>query len=257
MIDFVSAFFLGVLQGLAEWLPISSQGQVMVVAIGLLNLSASEALRYAVWLHLGTLLSAIVYFRKELLGFLQLKDKKLLKWLLVATVFTAPTGALAYLFLKKTIELTQSSTLLLLIGALLLFTGWLLKVRKKAFSDGKLSFKNAVIVGLSQGLAVLPGVSRSGTTTSFLLLAGFKPEQAFKLSFLMSIPAVLAAELLFGLDEGFVIDPSAIVAILSAAVVGFLSMGWLIKVAKSVKFWKFCVVFGVFLIVLALVNLVV
>jgi len=252
--DWIVAIILGVLQGIAEWLPISSQGQVMAFSMALFNTPATEALKYAVWLHIGTLIAATIYFRKTIIEVLQLKDKKLLNWLIIATLSTEITAAPLYLFLKHTVSVSQASFVLLLIGILLIITGILQKKVKESTHNKKINTQNAIITGLAQGLAVLPGISRSGTTVAALLLQGFSAEKSFVLSFLMSIPAVLAAELIFGLDEGFALGPFAFLAMLIALVVGYITLEKLIEFAKKASFWKFCVGFGIFLILLFLIG---
>ncbi|MBN1159623.1 MAG: undecaprenyl-diphosphate phosphatase [Candidatus Diapherotrites archaeon] len=252
--DWIVAIVLGVLQGIAEWLPISSQGQVMAFSMALFNTPATEALKYAVWLHVGTLIAATIYFRKTIIELLQLKDKKLLKWLIIATLSTGITAAPLYLFLKHTVSVAQASFVLLLIGILLIVTGILQKKVKESAHKKETNSQNAIITGLAQGLSVLPGISRSGTTVAALLFQGFSAEKSFVLSFLMSIPAVLAAEIIFGLDEGFALDPFAFLAMLIALVVGYITLEKLIEFAKKASFWKFCIGFGIFLILIFLMG---
>jgi len=134
---------------------------------------------------------------------------------------------------------TNVAFVLLLLAILLLITG-LIQFMKKKVSDGALTTKNAIFTGLGQGFSVLPGVSRSGTTTSVLLFRGFKPEEAFRISFLMSIPAVFLADVAYGIFKGFIFDEFALLALLIAFVIGLLSMDILIKLAKKINFAYFC-----------------
>lgn len=250
--DLWQAIILGALQGIFEWLPISSQGQIMGLAIAFFKLSAEHALRYAVMLHAGTLLAATIYFRKELAELLQLKNKQLLKFLLVALVATAITAVPCYLLLKMILSY-NSFFLLLFIGLFLILTGISQKskgIKKKA----ELTKINALFLGLAQGLSVLPGVSRSGITTATLLFEGFKPEQAFRLSFILSIPSILLGELAFAAFESVVIDFNAIVALLVAFLFGFLLIDSLLKIAKRASFSKFCIAFGSLYIAIALAE---
>ena len=176
--DLVQAIVLGVLQGLFEWLPISSQGQVAVVGLALFGLPVETALNYSIFLHLGTLISAMVYFRKELMALLGQENNQLLKFLGIAVLATGVTAVPLYVFMRQV--LTSPFIFLIALGILLLITG-ALQWKKKVVKKAGLSGKNAFFLGLGQGFAVLPGISRSGTTTSVLLFEGFEPEQAFRL----------------------------------------------------------------------------
>ena len=246
--DLFQSLFLGFLQGVFEWLPISSQGQVAVLAMEFLGITAELALKYAIFLHIGTLISAIIYFRKDILEILKMKNKEMSKFLGVAVLATVVTAGPSWVFLKGISE--NVFLLTLAIGVFLIITGLLQKFVKRK-GDAKLGLKNAVFLGLGQGFAVLPGISRSGITTSVLLFEGFDPEKAFKLSFLLSIPSVFLGELAFGIFEGIVIDLNAVFAVGVAAVVGFVSIDLLLKAAKRINFSIFCIVFGLVYVGLA------
>ena len=246
--DLIQAIFLGLLQGLTEWLPISSQGQVALAGLGLFNIAPEQALQYAIFLHTGTLISAVIYFRKELKQLIQGKNRALLKFLAIAVVVTGVTALPSYLFLKSLAH--SSFYLLLAVGVFLIITG-LIQWKAKRKGKAELENKNAFWLGLSQGFAVLPGISRSGMTTSALLFEGFQPEEAFRLSFLLSIPSVLIGELAFSLVEPVSFEPMLLVSVAVAAVVGLLSMAALIKVAKRINFSLFCIIFGLLYLVLA------
>ncbi len=208
--DFITAIIAGLLQGIFEWLPISSQGNILGI-FTLLGSDPKFALQLAVMLHIGTLFAAIVYFRKEIKEMLTAKDeesKNLLKFILVATIATAITAIPSFLILEEFLG-TGIAFVLLLLAILLIITG-IIQLMKKKVGDGKFTIKNAILTGLGQGFAVLPGVSRSGTTTAVLLFRGFTPQKAFKISFLMSIPAVLLAEVGYGLIKGFIFNEFAI-----------------------------------------------
>jgi len=238
--DFLTAIMAGLLQGIFEWLPISSQGNILGI-FTMLGSDPKLALQLAVMLHAGTLISAMVYYRKEIIKMLQIKtseDKTLLKFIIIATLATAVTAIPSFLILEEFLG-AGVAFVLLLLTALLILTG-ILQLTKKKMGDGKLTIKNAILTGLGQGFAVLPGVSRSGTTTSILLFRGFNPEKAFKISFIMSIPAVLLAEIGYGLIKGFLFDEFAIVALIVAFVIGLLSIDLLIKASRKINFAYFC-----------------
>lgn len=241
--DLIQAVILGLLQGITEWLPISSQGNVIIAGIELFGITAEKAFSYSVLLHAGTMLSALIYFRKEIKEIIELKEKNLLKFLFIAVLSTAITAIPIYFLIKQIA--VNSMYLTLLIGVMLLITGflqWKTKKEKKVEENSK----NAFFLGLGQGFSVLPGISRSGITTSVLLFEGFTPEKAFKLSFLLSIPSVLIAELLFGVVEGIEFEVNLLISILVAFVAGYFSIKYLIKIAKKINFSYFCLILGAF-----------
>lgn len=248
--DLLQAIVLGTIQGITEWLPISSQGQSIAVALTVFGMSVEEALHYSIFLHLGTLIAATAYFRKEIVELLQLKDKTLLKFLAIAVVSTAATAIPTYLILRNL--LGSSTLLLLLIGVFLIITG-LLQMKKRFVKEAKLTNLNALMLGLGQGFSVLPGISRSGTTTSVLLFEGFEPEKAFRISFLLSVPSVFAAEILFGLAEPIMFELNVMIAVAVAAAVGFASIKLLLVVARRINFFLFCILFGLFYVVIAVI----
>jgi len=239
--DLFTAVITGVLQGIFEWLPISSQGNIMAYLLALFESSPEEALKIAVLLHTGTLLAAIVYFRKELGQILECKtkaDKELARFILFATLATAITAVPLYFALKQFLALGVAYVILA-IAVLLAATG-LLQLKRKVGKKMRLTDRNALLAGLAQGLSVLPGISRSGVTTSALLFTDANPEQAFRLSFIMSIPAVLVAELAFGLAEGVYLEGFAAVSIIIAFIMGLASMDILIRAARRINFSYFC-----------------
>ncbi|MEM4662846.1 MAG: undecaprenyl-diphosphate phosphatase [Candidatus Diapherotrites archaeon] len=258
--DAFQALVFGVLQGIFEWLPISSQGQVMNFTIAFFNINADEAFRIASTLHIGTLFSALIYFRKDVWEILSFRETRMLKFLLVAVFSTALTAFPCYYLLKilvtqqeNRVVMIVTSLLLVLMGALLIIVGRFKVVRSKK----PLTEKSAFITGLAQGLSILPGISRSGITVSALLLQGYDAESSFKTSFILSIPTVIFGEMILLFFEPVAIETVTFVGILSAFFVGLASIGLLMKIAKKVNFGKICIMFGVlyFLIVLIDLNL--
>jgi undecaprenyl-diphosphatase len=249
--DPLQAIFLGMIQGLVEWLPLSSKSQIMLAA-GLMGISPEKALAIGLYLHIGTFFAAIVFFRKELAEIarkaLARKGTPLLVFLIVATISTALVGLPLFLLLRHEIPQMGGELFSSLIGLGLIATGVVLL---KAKSKGKrkqtqATNKDAVIAGAAQGFSVLPGISRSGITSAPLLWLGFTQDSALKLSFLMSIPAVAGAEIGFSLLEGLPeISPSeSILLIASSFLFGLLSIQALIAVAKKVNFGVFCISLG-------------
>ncbi|MEM0360415.1 MAG: undecaprenyl-diphosphate phosphatase [Candidatus Diapherotrites archaeon] len=248
--DFFQALVLGLVQGLVEWLPLSSQGQVMAISMSFFGITPAEAIRIAVFLHIGTFFAALYYFRKEAIQIIFFKEKPLAKFLFIALLSTLVTGIPCYFLLKTVLSEFNPAIILIIISALLFIMG-LIQWRKKFQKKARLSKKNAFFLGLGQGFAVLPGISRSGITTSTLLFEGFSPEQAFRISFLLSIPSVFLADIAFGFTEGFSFSPEAVFALAIAAITGFLSISALLKIAKKINFSFFCFFFGAIYALLA------
>lgn len=251
--DLVQGIVLGLVQGLVEWLPLSSQAQVIAVSVAVFGSAPIEALNYSIFLHIGTLVAASVYFRKELFSLVKPENRGLLVFMLVALLATAITAIPTYLFLKQTFTNATAGFVLLLIGVLLIAMGAVQMITKKA-REAKTTKTNAFILGLGQGFSVLPGISRSGTTTSILLFEGFKVEEALRLSFILSVPSVFAAEIMFGIAEAgaVAVDAGIIAALATAAIAGFASISILMRVAKKINFAYFCFLFGAIYIVMGL-----
>lgn len=256
MLTVFEAVILGIVQGVAEWLPISSEGMTSLVMINVFGKSLAESLPIAIWLHTGTLLSAIVYFRaelktiiKEVPGFvkerdIQNKDHTLIIFLILSTLLTGLVGLPLILFATGWEEFSGKMATAF-IGLLLVFTGVLqITAAKKNKKKTDPALKDSAIVGITQGFAALPGVSRSGITVSTLLLRNFQASDALKLSFLMSIPAVLVAELGMGAMGLLIIDRTSLIALFFAFLIGILTIDIFIKVAEKYDFSKFCIGLG-------------
>jgi undecaprenyl-diphosphatase len=255
----VVAAVLGALQGVLEWLPVSSEGNVAVV-LAALGESPTTAVLYGLFLHLGTGVSAAVYYRGEFAGVVRSAsawrpdsafalETATVSYLALATVTSAAVGVVAFLALESLVSALTGGAFVALVGGLLVLTGLLQRVAGDgATGDRRVpDAVDAVLVGGLQGLAVLPGVSRSGTTTSALLLRGHGGEASFRLSFLLSVPAALGAAGLALLEHGGlpgVAPVPAAVAVLTAAVVGYLSIDALLRVVRRLDFPAVCVGLG-------------
>jgi undecaprenyl-diphosphatase len=242
--EVIASLFFGVLQGITEWLPVSSQGQITIVS-QFFGIGLGTVMELVLWLHLGTAFAAIVYFRKEILELFDRERRGLLRFLVIATLFTGVVGAPLYYLVLKAFSFVAGEIIIGIVGVFLIITGVVQKYAKgRERQLDQATTKDAIVAGLFQGFAILPGISRSGTTTAALLFAGFNAESALKLSFLMSIPAVLAANVAFELTEGFAVNSGAIIALLAAFVVGLLTIDIFLKVARRVKFWIFLIILG-------------
>ncbi|MGY5860043.1 MAG: undecaprenyl-diphosphate phosphatase [Candidatus Thorarchaeota archaeon] len=244
---------VALIQGLAEWLPISSEGLLAFYINNFVPSQEDNILTLVVWLHLGTSLAVIVRYPKIILDLISLKDRVLLKRLIIATIGTAATAIPLYIVLKDSMVLFQGMLLNILVGGLLLVTAVVLYLPTRQTTDSSheietkdVTDKEALVTGLVQGSAVLPGLSRSGVTVSSMLMQKVDKETAFRFSFLMSVPAVLgilALEIVTGdaiLPSVELVDLILIEAIVF--IVGLASMEFLLRLARKVSFWKLCLV---------------
>jgi len=233
---------LGILQGITEWLPISSEGQTMLAMIGWLGISPADALSFSIFLHLGTMMAVLIRFRHEFLGIIRERDSKLTRTVVVSTLFTGVTGVPLYLLFRESFTGGRQATVL--IGLLLIATGLLLRFRGSATRRTKdMALGDMVILGLAQGFSILPGVSRTGTTLTVLLMRGISGEDALVISLIISVPAVLGAIVLDG-SIGALPQRTAAAMFVSSFIVGYLSMNLMIRFAKDVSFSRFCMALG-------------
>ncbi len=238
----IQAVILGIIQGITEWLPISSEGQSVLLATSWLGITPLEALSYAIFLHLGTMIAVLIKYRHIWFEVLSMRDQDMLRILIITTICTGITGVPLYFLLRHTFA--SGAAVTLLVGALLIVTGIILRAKRGGFKDIKaISRKDLIILGLVQGCSVLPGISRSGMTISTLLLRGARQDIALTVSFLISVPPVLGIVIL---DWGTTpITPEiGLIMVVTAAIIGYLSMEILITFARSVKFSLFCIVLG-------------
>ena len=256
---------MGILQGLLEWLPISSQGNLILFMVSIFGMNEAEALSLSVYLHAGTLLSALVYFRRTFwnllkaipsyrLDALDRKENRLITFLVLSTLLTGIVGYPIFRFAAAATAF--GSFFFLLIGASLILTG-IVQKRTRRFGTRTVSDVNltdSLLLGIIQGFSAFPGISRSGMTISFLLFRRLNSESALKLSFLMSVPAVLAAEIGLKLTYGLPVPGFLDVAIgcLSSFITGIISISILLRIARKINLWIFCIAIGVIAIISAL-----
>ena len=231
----INYIILGIVQGIFEWLPISSEGITSLLSNFLVQ--DFHPIDLALFLHLGTLLAAIIYFRKDWIKILSFKNKELLRFLIISTIMSL---AISYPLYKIIKSFTFGNGLLVLMGFGLLGTAYAYK--KKAKFNIKPS-SLALIDGFLQGLAVIPGLSRSGSTIFGLSLNKTKPEEILKISYLMSVPVVLASSLYLFLQEPMLIAQSW-PALISSFLIGILTLHFLINWAKKINFFKFALIFS-------------
>ncbi|MGB9674727.1 MAG: undecaprenyl-diphosphate phosphatase, partial [Nanopusillaceae archaeon] len=190
---------LGLIQGVTEWLPISSKTQILLASVMLFNLSLSAAYVFGLFMEIGTILSALIYFRDDIIKLLKGKEKETLKFILISTIFTGIVGVALYYISKHFLETTYNPGLpMFILGIILILNGFYIMYSKSKskIKDKEMNIKDSIIIGLTQGISALPGISRSGITVSTMLLLGYRPEYAFRYSYLLYIPAAIGAFLL-------------------------------------------------------------
>ena len=255
----LEAVILGVVQGLTEFLPVSSSGH-LVLFQNLFGLQEPELL-FDICLHVGTLVAVLVVFHREILEILTaliqfpgrlksagsirnlLSGDESIRMALLIVVGSIPTAIIGLLFKEITDQLFGSLTI---VGCMLLVTGALLWLTRRIRSSGRpirdTTLKNALVIGIVQGLAILPGISRSGSTISTALFLGVDRKVAGRYSFLLSIPAIVGA-LALSLDTPELHTTIPIGTILAgsviSAVVGWIALVILLRVVDRGQLHRF------------------
>lgn len=258
------AVLAGIVQGVVEWLPVSSQGN-LALFLTFVGTQPDAALQLALFLQVGTTLSAATYYREEILTALRVTpgwrpadaydgDNALVSYIVLASAMTGLVGIPLYVFAVDLAGRLAGGVFIAVIGVLLIATGVLTYASESVSMGGSTepTLADSLLVGAVQGVAILPGISRSGVTTSALLFRSYDPPAAFRLSFLLSIPASLGAAVLTLLDAGGLpgIDPtSAGVALGVSAIVGYVTIDALMRVVERVPFWAVCFGLGALAIV--------
>ena len=259
--DWIEALILGIVQGLTEYLPVSSSGHLAIGSY-LFGLNGEDNLAFTVLVHVATVLSTIVVLWSEiewiLKGLFKFKMNDETKYFLNIVVSMIPIGIVGLFFKDKVEEVFGSG--LVIVGIMLLVTAALLIFSHyaKPRAKEKISWSDALIIGIAQACAVMPGLSRSGSTIATGLLLGNKKESLAQFSFLMVIPPILGEALLDTLkmvkgEEAFgsLEALPLIVGFIAAFVAGCLACKWMIRIVKRGKL----VWFGLYCIVAAIVAL--
>ena len=254
--DVLDAIILGIVQGLTEFLPVSSSGHLELGKAILGDQSIpEESLLFTVVLHFATALSTIVVFRKEVLeifkGIFQFKWNEEAQFSVKILVSMIPATMIG-LFMEEELEMFFGG-MIQLVGFMLVVTALLLYFADRARdTNNKVSYWNAFIIGISQAIAILPGISRSGATISTSVLLGVDKTRAARFSFLMVVPLiigkiikdVLSGELSMQ-SEGFA---TMSVGFVAAFVAGLVACTWMIKLVRQSKltyFAVYCLVVGI------------
>lgn len=255
--DVLAAIILGIIQGLTEFLPVSSSGHLeLMKAIQGQNLTGEESLLLTVVLHFATALSTIVVFRRDILellkGIFQFKWNYEFKYSLMIVLSMIPAAIVGINF-DEALE-SMFTGRILLVGGMLILTGLLLFLADKAKNTLKdVSFGRALIIGIAQAIAILPGISRSGATIGTSVLLGIDKEKAARFSFLMVVPLILGKMAKDTLDyiqqpDSMSVDYVGLGAgFIAAFVTGILACQWMIKLVKRSKlkyFAIYCIAVG-------------
>lgn len=263
--DIIDSIILGIIQGLTEFLPVSSSGHLELGKAILGDDSVpEESLLFTVVLHFATALSTIVIFRKDILDIIKgifkpgINDNQRFAGKIIISMIPA---VLVGLFFEEQLEQLFGGNIML-VGCMLLVTAVLLFLADKAKNtQKKVSFKDALIIGISQAIAMLPGISRSGATISTSVLLGNDKTKAARFSFLMVVPLifgkmakdVLGGELSFESQNIAALGAGFVAAFIS----GLFACTWMIALVKKSKlsyFAIYCVVVGLIAIIFSLLN---
>ena len=242
------AIIIGLVQGLTEFLPISSSGHLVVVQKILKINSPGNLIEVSA--HLGTLLSIILTYKKEICGIItSLKSSETKKYIFMIVLATLPSVVFVLTSKSFIIRLFESVSS---VAIALIFTGCILYMSGiKYYSNKKLSLAKGFLIGISQAFAIIPGISRSGMTISLALLLGVSSKEAAKFSFMLAIPAIFGATILTILDAQFdqlkIMTTPLVVTALVSFVSGLLALKFLIKILNAGKFYYFsfyCILIG-------------
>lgn len=248
---------LGMLQGILEWLPISSTGELVIIMTQFLGYDPQDAADLSFFLHLGTVGSAALYLRRDIVrilggvrhyrpGYGRPADG-VITFLAVSTILS---GAMGFLIFRYAADAAISGEFLLgMVGVALIATGIVLYASKKQIGTrtaDSLTLRDTVLLGAVQAFSAIPGLSRSGVTISALLMRGYSAQESLRLSFLMGIPAILAAQvgllLVYGPPDAAPVD--LLVGLAFSFAFGYASIRILVGIASRVSFWWFAIIVG-------------
>jgi len=253
----LSAIILAILQGLTEFLPVSSSGHLVLGEALLGSQAFGDSIAFELVVHLGTFLAVLVIFWQDILSLGRLFFAYLLKptdwsrayaedpefkFTVLMLVGMLPAGLVGLLLRDQISELFSQPVMVSL--ALLVTGGLLLSTLFAKHTESPIDLRRALLIGLAQALALIPGISRSGSTISVALALGVKQDQAARFSFIMVLPLILAATLLEFIDLATVGITTAqgsvlLVGLVVSFAVGYVSLKWLLKVLKQGKFHYF------------------
>ena len=252
--NLIEAIILGIIQGVTEWLPVSSSGH-LVLAQHLMKLEVPIA--FDVLLHVATLLAVLIFFRKDIWSIAKdilafRKESYNFKFGVFIILATLVTSLIVLLFLRY---FESAFFNLFIIGISFIATGFILLISEKRLGEKNFSAASAGAVGFSQAIAFIPGISRSGATISTALLLGIKRQQALKFSFLLSVPAIIGTAVLKLKDlASFTIPISYLtISFITAFAFGYSSIFLLSKIIAKKRFHYFgyyCFAIGILTLII-------
>jgi len=257
--EILEAILLGIVQGLTEFLPVSSSGHLEIAKVLLQDDSLdNQSLFTTVLLHFATALSTLVVFRKDIWDIINRsikKEGKDARKFIIYIIISMIPAVLVGLTMEETIESLFSKNLLLVAG-MLFITGVLLFIADRSYDNQKpVRGASSFVIGISQAIAILPGISRSGATISAALLLGISRHEAAQFSFLMVVPVIFGKIAKDLIDGSFFTDmPSigySIAGFFAAFITGYFACTWMIKLVKQAglkyfAYYCFIVVFIIF-----------
>ncbi len=246
------AIFFGIIQGLTEFLPISSSGH-LVLLHNFFGFTESQ-MTFDIFLHVGTLLAVVIFFRKEIAKIF-LSERKMLLYLLLAMIPAAMVGIFFHDSINILFTSPKTASYLLIINGLILFLASYVQLRNKN-QRSDLNAKDAFLIGLSQVLGLLPGISRSGITISTGLFRQLNYRKVITFSFLLSVIAIASAVLFEIATKSASVDcldiKNVIAGLLAAFISGIISIRFLIGTLKKKKFW----VFGIYSVIVGITSVI-
>lgn len=244
--SFLEAIISGIVQGATEFLPISSSGH-LVILHKLIGLEEPQ-LTFDIFLHIGTLLAIFIVFWNDIIDIFSTR-KRIILYILLGT---AATAFFIFIFGGR---IERAFTSVKIVGAMLIATGvWIIFGNFVRFSTGPLTGFKAIFIGLAQGIAALPGLSRSGLTVSTALLLGVDPKKAVRFSFLLAIPSIIIVFFIKIKDTGFagLINANYLLGLITSCIVGILSLKLLLRMLYRSKFHLFgfyCIAAGIVVLI--------
>jgi undecaprenyl-diphosphatase len=263
--DILKSLLLGIVQGLTEFLPVSSSGHLEIFKVFLdFSYDSTNSLFFTLILHLATALSAIIFFWKDvkeiIMSLISFKKDENTFFALYILVSMIPAGLAGYFFESEINYLFNGD--LILVGLMLILTSIILYL-SDCFNNSskKLNFKSSLLIGLTQALAILPGISRSGATIGTSIFLGLNRDIAAKFSFLMVVPIIFGSSLKIIFDNEIEFNNNNIsnylVGFTSALISGYYACKWMIifiKKSKLIYFSIYCLLIGIFSIIYSILN---
>jgi undecaprenyl-diphosphatase len=252
--SYLDAILLGIIQGLTEFLPVSSSGH-LVLAEHFLN-AKMPGVAFELAVHFGTLLSVLIYFRKRIISLIRSlfvstmqEERKMVLYLFMGTLPAAIAGVLFKDYFEAAFSSPFMISIFLMITGLILLLTAMIKT-----ADRNINIFRSIIIGLGQAIAILPGISRSGSTISTGLFLGVKPSEAAEFSFLLSIPAIIGA-IVFKINDLGAIGREYLgvfgIGVAFSFVFGLLAVYLLLNLIRKGKF-KY---FGIYCLLIGLLSL--